>query len=588
MKSIHFNLKSVLFYTPYLLFFLFSFVYFGWFADHIFFYQEKSSLFLVSGDYLLLHLSQPGGFLKYLGELQNAFYYYPLLGALIVSMEMILSVVLIQRIGKNVSGKKQNFLSFVIGALLFYLQTNYQYAALNPIGIFCILLFVNFRMGDSHQKKEWIFVGLSWLIYWFFGLFAFFTIMLFTLNLFVNRSQNKLKKLIVLWMGVLLFFFLGKEFLFYQTTKTLLVFPFMIFKIGSQTRLFFTVLTALVLLPLFFKIKGIYLLSTKKIRWDEIATYLVLMGLGYFSISALEPKDREYFKVEKMFYTQKFDEIVAYNRQRPSTNILTNFLNNIALSQTGKLSGELFDFPQSVDGQTLFLKWELRGDVLKRGGYFYYYMGLANEAQRWAYEYMVMRGNTPEAVKMIAKTELINGNYRSAKKYIDILKQSVFYRGDARALGKLIFNDKEIDSHPELGRIKRLKPKQDFLVNSEHPYANLDLILNADSSNRIAMEYKLAGLLLQKDMSGIVAQLALMEKMGYSRIPKNVEEAVVADALLKGIMPQMEHLSIDKQTMDDFDRFYKMSQQNQSSRHLAQNALTPGFGNTYWYYVFFH
>lgn len=289
-----------------------------------------------------------------------------------------------------------------------------------------------------------------------------------------------------------------------------------------------------------------------------------------------------------MFYAQKFDEIVAYNRQHPSTNILTNFLNNIALSETGRLSGELFQFPQSSDGRTLFLKWELIGDVLKRGGYFYYYMGLVNEAQRWAYEYMVMRGNTPETVKMIAKTELINGNYGSAKKYIDILKQSIFYRKDARVLEKLMFNDNKIDSHPEFGRIKRLKPKQDFFVNSEIPYANLDLILNADSSNRIAMEYKLAGLLLQKDMSGIVSQLPLMEKMGYTRIPKNVEEAVVADVLLKGKIPHMERLSIDKKTMDDFDRFYTISQQNQSSRQLAQKALTPGFGNTYWYFVFFN
>ena len=590
MKSIQFNFKSILSTAPYLLFFLFSFGYFAFLADHIFFYQEKSSLFLVSGDYLLQHLSQPGGLLKYLGELQTAFYYYPLLGAFIVSVEIILSIALIGCIGEKVSGKRQSFLSFTMGSLLFFLQTNYQYAALNQIGILCILIAVNFGMGGSRQKHEWLFVGYSWLMYWLFGFFAFFAFLLFTVNLFVNRSQNKIKKMVVLGVGVLLFFFLGKEFLFYQTTKTLLVFPFTTLQIGSQTHLFFAVLTALILLPLIFKvkIKGISLLSTKKIRWDEITTYFVFVGLACYAISSFEPKDREYFKVEKMFYAQEFEKIEAYNRQHPSTNVLTNFFNNIALSETGKLSDELFHFPQSADGSTLFLKWELVGEVLKRGGYFYYYLGLVNEAQRWAYEYMVMRGNTPEALKMIVKTELINGNFHSAKKYNDILGQSLFYRKDARTFEKMLFDEKAADSHPELGRIKRLKPKQDFFVNSEHPYANLDPILYTDSSNRTAMEYKLAALLLQKDMSEIVAQLPLMEKIGYSKIPKNVEEAVVADVLLKGKMPQLGSLSIDKQTMENFDRFYTIFQQNQSSLQMAQKALAPNFGNTYWYYVSFH
>ena len=51
---------------------------------------------------------------------------------------------------------------------------------------------------------------------------------------------------------------------------------------------------------------------------------------------------------------------------------------------------------------------------------------MINEANRWAYEYMVMRGNTPEGLNMLIKTELINGNYAVAEKFIYILDQSVF------------------------------------------------------------------------------------------------------------------------------------------------------------------
>lgn len=238
-------------------------------------------------------------------------------------------------------------------------------------------------------------------------------------------------------------------------------------------------------------------------------------------------------------------------------------MNNVALSETRRLSVSFLSFPQSADGATLFLKWEIVSEVHKRGGYFYYMLGMINEAQYWAYEYMVMCGNSPEALKMLIKTELINGNFKIAE---GILKQSVFYRKQEE-FKKLLFNETAINAHPDLGRKKQLKTKQDFFVVSEEPAANLDLILEADSTNKVAMEYKLATLLLQKDMQGIIAELPDLEKMGYSCIPKNVEAAVVVCKMLKvGAMPQSERLRVSPQTEQQFQQFYKIYLKNQANR----------------------
>ena len=170
-----------------------------------------------------------------------------------------------------------------------------------------------------------------------------------------------------------------------------------------------------------------------------------------------------------------------------------------------------------------------------------------------------MRGNTPESIKMIIKTELINGKYKSAYKYITILKNSIFYKREAREFEKLLFDDKAVDLHPELGKIKRLKPKHDFFVLSENPAANIDLILAADSANRIALEYKLAFLLLQKDMKGIAEILPFYSKMGYTQIPKNVEEAVVAYSLLNlKKYPEFEGITVRPETVTRFNEYYKI------------------------------
>ena len=570
-------------------FFIFSFVYLNWFAGYIFFYQEKSSLFLLSPQYLAGHLTQPGNFLIYLGELQTSFYFYPVIGAILVSAEILLIILIISLTGKAINGTRSLFIPFVIGAALFYLQTNYQYSAFNNLGILFQLALFYWVTRYLNPKLQWIPVVASPAIYFFFGSFSLIFILLFSQYLILKRNERWIIKLALLWIFALIFFFAGKEFLFYQTTEKLILLPFSEQKIGLQIQLFFAVIVLIVLLPVILKISitRISSFSIRRIKLIEFTPFAVLSVLILFSIQRIDNKNAQYFHVEKLFYQQKFNEIIAFNREFPSKNILTNYLNNIALSQTGKLNDELFCFPQSPDGQTLFLKWEIVSEVLKRGGYFYYYLGMVNESQRWAYEYMVMRGNTPESIKMIIKTELINGNYKSAYKYISILKNSIFYRKEAREFEKLLFDDSAIDLHPELGKIKRLKPKHDFFVLSENPAANLDLILAADSANKVALDYKLAFLLLQSDMKGIVEDLPLLQKTGETTIPKNAEEAVVAYSLLNlKKYPEFEGFVINPQTIIRFNEYYKIFQQNTANKEQAQNAL-KGFSETFWYYVFF-
>jgi ABC-type siderophore export system fused ATPase/permease subunit len=124
-------------------------------------------------------------------------------------------------------------------------------------------------------------------------------------------------------------------------------------------------------------------------------------------------------------------------------------------------------------------------------------------------------------------------------------------------------------------------------VLSENPAANNDLILAADSDNRVALEYKLALLFLQKNMQEIAETLPTLQKAGYTQIPKNVEEAAVAYSLLNlKKYPEFEGITIRPETVIRFNEYYKIFQQNNTNKEKAQNAL-KGFSETFWYYVFF-
>lgn len=585
------NLKTnlIIQLAAYVGFFCLTVFYFYVFAGYIFFYQEKSMLFQTSVEYLVEHLSQPGGFLVWLGELQTAFYYYPLVGALMVSAEICLVIYLMAQIGRKVTSKTQFFIPFLAAAILFYLQTTYQFQAMNLLGVllqvFVFYLIVSFPKG----KSSWIPILLFPGWYYLTGSFSFVLMMMMLSHLFFSDEKYHWLKMTILILPTILFILVSKELLFFESAVKLLFYPYANQNIGNQQYLFLSVVVLIVFFPVLFKI-GIARtqnLTIRRISVLQFIPFLIILTFGAIIISKYDTKDKHYFEVEKLFYRQKFDEVIAYNEQHPSVNILTGFLNNIALAETGKLTDKFFSFPQSPDARTLFLPWELVGEMLKRGGYFYYSIGQINEAQRWAYEYMVMRGNTPEGIKMLIKTELINGNYKVAEKYISILKQSVFYRDEARRFESFIDNKTAVLNDTELGGKQRLKATQDFFVLAENPPVNMDLILAADSTNRIAVQYKFALLLLQKDFENVTRLLPLLKTAGFKKIPKNIEEAVIAYSLLNlGKYPEFEGFTVQPETVISFNRYYQIFKQNSNNKEQAERALQE-YRDTYWYHVFF-
>ncbi|WP_340114031.1 DUF6057 family protein [Maribellus mangrovi] len=570
---------------PYALLLLFTFLFLYSFTDYIFYYQEKSSLFLVTFSFLTQQLDHPGGFLEYLGKLQSTFYFYPFVGALMVSVEICGIIFLTSRLGRKLVAERFILVPFIIGSLLFFLQTNYQYQTLNNLGIlFQLLLFLGIIAIPS--KHRWISLILVPVTYFLFGSFSYLLLGMLTLFFLLEKSWLQL---LLTWLGLVVFFFLGKEFLFYQTTSTLLVFPFSITDIGGQLILFGMAGLLMVLIPVLGKIhlKSVENLKIRRVGITEFFPFLILLLLAVAVFMRVDKKNEHYFHAEKLFYEQKFDELIRFNSRVPTNNKLTLFLNNVALTETGRLGDSFFKFRQSPDGSTLFLKWENIGQFIRFGGYYYYAVGIVNEAQRWAYEYTVIYGYTPETIKMLIKTELIKGNYKTAEKYISILEKSVFYKKEAYNFRKFLNNDEAVLADKELGAKKRIDTQLDFFVKSDEPWLNLLPVLEADSTNRIALEYEMAWLMLQKDMKGIIELLPSMERAGFKRIPKNVEEAVVTYKLLRvGEMPVLNTLQIDPKTEQRFQRYYQIFQQNQRNKLQAQSALRE-FADTYWYYVFF-
>jgi hypothetical protein len=583
-------------WLPYLVFFTGVFIYFCFFADYIFFYQEKSSLFIFSHDFLSENLHQPGGPLIYAGKFLSTFFYYPFAGALIVATVLTLIVLLTLKIIIILNGTKAQrlngamALSFIPGIALFYLQTDYRFLLFNSLGILTQLAFLYLVIRYLKQFRGWLPVVISPLWYFLTGSFVWIFLLFLTLYLAFVIKKKGWSKIIVLWALNVLTFYILKEFLFFQSGKTLLIFPLTELITGYQSIIFLFVAGFIAILPVITRIK---LTSPPNLKIPALAVNLITISLLIIILVAVgfqkfDIKTKQYFHVEKLFYQNKFDEVIAYNTEHHPTNILTIFLNNIALCEEDKLNDMLFDFPQSPDGKTLFLKWEIAGEILRRGGYFYYTIGMINEAHRWAFENMVMTGFTPEGLKMLIKTDLINGNYKVASMYTGILKKTLFYKKDAKAFEKLLFNDDAVNTDNELGEKRKIRLKSDFFSITDDPVVNIDLILGKDSLNKKAFDYKVAYLLLRKDYQGIAQELPKFEKLGFKRLPVNVEEAVIAISIAnKGRLPNTGSIRISQGTITRWQQYLSVLQQYGNNVRSAEPALRRRFGDTFWYWVFY-
>ena len=594
MKELKKHISKAPEWIPYLLSFIIVFIYFTFYADYVLYYQEKSSLFIFSTGFLFDNLKQPGGFLLYMGKFLTTFFYVKAAGALIIAGIITTTMILVSGIIKRLADNAKPLaglapvISVFPGFALFFLQTDYRFMLFFSLGILMQTAFIFISLKHIRQTRGGlIIIMLTPIWYYLTGSFAAIAFLFLTIFFLSVNLKKHLFRLALIWMLNLLVFYILKEFILFQPGKILLTFPLNEL-IKDYTLIFYSLSVLIILLPALSLIrsgKGWDISSSKISLITTVFTVTVLILTGGFRFNK---KAKEYFHAEKLFSQGNYDELISYNAETHTSNILTLFLNNIALCEEGKLDDQLFRFAQSPDGKTLFLKWEMTGEILKHGGYFYYVTGMVNEAHRWAYENMVMSGYTPEGLKMLIKTDLLNGNYRVAAKYINILAKTLFYRQEAIHFKKMVFNDSAVRDDKELSEESKIRIKNDFFIVSDDPLINVEMVLAKDSLNRAAFEYKMAYLLLRKDYREIAKELPRFARMGYNHLPVHIEEAVLAITVAnRGRMPDTGGLKISTGTMNKWTQYLSVLRQYGNDAKAAEPALRRKFGGTFWYWVFY-
>ena len=105
--------------------------------------------------------------------------------------------------------------------------------------------------------------------------------------------------------------------------------------------------------------------------------------------------------------------------------------------------------------------------------------------------------------KRLAQTNLINGSYEVARKYLMALQKTLFYRKWANETLALLENEKAIANHPEYGRLRQMAYKEDFYFSDHVTPEMLESLYFSNIDNGMAYQYLIAYYLLTGDREGL-------------------------------------------------------------------------------------
>lgn len=313
-----------------------------------------------------------------------------------------------------------------------------------------------------------------------------------------------------------------------------------------------------------------------------IAIFTYTACIFYIFLNSYNMGERIMLMAEKSVKERNWENTLTQTEKYINsgrTNQLISYFHNLALYHTGKLPYHLFDYPQKVGVKSLYFPWNSDSRESEYGHFIYEDLGYINEAQRWEFESMVVWGETAPHLINLARYNIANKRPKVAQRFINLLKQSLFYKKETEALEKWL----------PTGNVPGLKVSPGKTSNTPIRFANvinigpeLQYLCEQDSTNRMAFEYLMGNLLLSNNVIRFVNNLKFIHNFDYPQMPPAYEEALYIYKLGVGEETfSKSGFTVSEQTEKRFQQYYGLYKNREMQR------LKSEFGNTYWYYLNF-
>ena len=532
-------------------------------------YQEQFQLFLFDDDYLMSRLAEPGGVARYVAEFLVQFYNSFTIGAAILAVLMIV----VQRLSWRVMcirGEKNNMkywygLSFLPVFVLWYTMGDESVLLTYVVALIMALVAVIgwTRLERCSSVLKWVLLIISVpVLYWMIG----------PLVLLVALCMMPLPMAIVAVVYALAVLLASAWVLPYPLQRLVLGIGYYRF---PQTMPYLLMTLPLLVVALFYGSR--YLRKPR--QWVVYAQLAACVALLFVPLElGFDSKKYELIEYDCLVRVNNWQGIIAKAEKKTPDLPMSVSATNLALAMTNQLGERAFDFYQRGN-EGLLPKFERNFATTQLTGEIYFHLGLINTAQRFAFEAMEAIPNynkSGRVLKRLAETNLINGQYEVARKYLNLLQKTIFYRPWAKRTMAMLGNEKAIDGHPLYGTLRQFRLKEDILFSEKEIDKICGQLFMTNHQNQMAAQYLLMTPLLDIDIPKFM-QYAQYVQSQIRYNPRSCQEAIAFAFMQQRQQPPQGLVSpFILQQMNDFTRIYSM---DKNSPELGR------FRNTVWYYL---
>lgn len=478
-------------------------------------YHEELQMFLCTGDYFSERLSLPGGMADYVSEFLISFFFYAQIGAGIIAalvvMAQLLSWFLIRRHSKSSLGFA---LSFIPAMLVWAVLGNPDILVSLPVAIIGVL-----ALCCVAKPRVWLMAILLPVTYWLFGTMFYGMAIYFTIWAITEKRWATSITVVVLTIAIMVLSSLWLNYPLYRVLVGLNYYRF------PTTLPYIMVVPMLVasLLPFVAQAvaKTATFLSGKSMKVLVPAVVICVLPC-YLLVRNMYVKEvHDVLEYDYLVRTTQWNKVLLKAGKKSPDTPNTVVCLNLALQQTGRLPYAQFNYFQNGSEGLLqscerdFVSPVPTAEAMLR-------LGMVNAAQQYYFEAQEAIPNFRKSGRLtrrLAETNLINGQYEVARKYLKMLQHTICYADWATKTEALLGNEKAINEHPVYGEARKCQYTDDFLFSDKEMDMMLGLLLVKNPKNKMAYEYLMSYIILNRKLEHFYDYFQLGKDLGYKEPP---------------------------------------------------------------------
>lgn len=589
---------------------------------------QQNSLFLHSSLFFKQTMAVSGGLLSYLGAFFTQFFYYPWVGVVMLCGWWLLLMWLTKRAFNIPDGWCVITLIPMAILLIANMALGYWVYVMKLPGYFFaptigttigVALLWLFRVLPQNVWIRSAFIVLSALVgYPLMGAYALCTVLLmgvWSWRLSTNRTHNAVTSIVALLAAVAMPL-VCYRYVFHQTNlKDIYTTALPHFTIQESYPVFMT--PYYVLAACFLALVIVYPREKKPIaqspelaakgkkpnaksqkqtakgskpllKWALQGALLAALAVGVWHFWYKDDNFHHELRMQRCMEKADWEGILEEGKAQttePTRSIV--MMHNLALSRLGRQCDEMYNFPKGSNRSHTALPVFMYNTA---GRQIYYHYGVTNECHRLCMEEGVEYGWSVELLQYMARTALMNGEQQAARKFLNLLRETLFYGEWADHMEQLLLQSGLLDSDQETGPILRMMHYGDIQSPGDGFVEKnlMTMLAQTDANDPYFQEQAVLAAMWTRNPAYFWPRFEtyVNQRPGVA-VPRIMQEAAYLFASL-GHAPFIDELPVDQSVKTSFQSFMtQMQQYHGAGSNQAGSYLYPNFGNTYFFEYFF-